>query len=581
MKRHVSIPALSASILPLIFALSYFEINYHWEKVNRFGGILDIDEAGYTGFAINFTRQLLGGGVENWLHAFTVPNIHAPLAYAFASITMYFTGMSSDGGIIASAIFASATILFTFMLTNRLSSNFAATVATLLVISNPYFTNFARNFEFSSAAAFSFISFVYFFELSDGFAKIWPSILCGVCAGFLLLSRTVNISFAPAIVLSSTILLVTVNNGLWTTRIKNLILSIFAVIFVAGPWYFIHFNDVINYLLAYGYGSHTSEYSAANLNHFWVVFSHAETLLFHMNVMHVALTAFSLILFCVLIIVKRHNILKDKYVLFSIYLVSLYLLCFATLLTSDNIGSGFDVPLIPLLVVGTTVGIARLIESRMSKAILAAITVVFCCAALVPQVDDKFCRTLASDFSPNWFDDKGIRLVSCGGTIFDYLKYGGKFDKAGSLFSNGESLNLDVEKKWVAVNSSVSAKIYELHGGTHLVSFANRHMIVNVNTIELQSMIDKGAFFPSTQIDTMQVPDTVEGYKQWLSQEPNKSACLFIASTKADGQFTPAPTYDYLHIAFEQSGLKKVAALPLPDVGQEMVFWKRPDPSCQ
>jgi hypothetical protein len=574
MPKKIRIYNIASIILAGLLAAGYFIINYNWDRINRFDGILNIDEAGYMAVAVNLTHHLIGGGIANWLHVFTFPTIQAPLSYAIASIIMYFTDISRNSGLITNAIFGSVTILFVFLLSQRLSSTMTAIVTTLLVISNPYFTDYTRDFVFAAASASSFIAFLFFFELSEGFARRLPSILCGVCAGLLLLSRTVNISFVPGIVFASLIFVIVIRKEPWRVCIRNIFLALAAAVLVAAPWYYINFTVVTDYLLAYGYGSQATEHSISGGDRFYTMLLHGKALFARMFIPQIVMLSIAFSVYITAAIFRWRLFLQDSSAIFSLYLIVLFLLCFGTLLTSNNMGSGFDVPLISILVIGLCVGIARLLDAGRLKAIMAAATVMVCCAAFAPQIDDQFCHRVTGSLA----GAEG-KFLRCGGTILAYLQQGGGFDKVGGLASNGQRIDRDVEKLWIALNEQIVSKIDELNKVGKVVVFAHKHIVVNVNTAELWSVIYKGDYFPATQINS-DVSDSVDGYANWLSQEPSKSACIFVANTSGDGQFPPAPTYEYLQAAFKQAGLVKSAAIPLPDNRQEMEFWVRRAPAC-
>jgi hypothetical protein len=336
----------------------------------------------------------------------------------------------------------------------------------------------------------------------------------------------------------------------------------------------------MEYLFSFGYGSQAAEHSISGEGRLLRMLLHAVVLFERMCLPHIVIITCAFIIYVVAMSFKLRFILQDRAAIFSFYLIALFLLCFGTLLSSDNMGSGFDVPLIPILVIGLSVGISRFIDSLRFKAVLAASALIASFVTFAPQVDDKFCRGMASGLERQWLSG-ATTLFACGGTILSYLQQGGGFDKVGRLASNGDGIDRNVEKKWMALNEQIVSKIDELNRAGKLVVFAHRHIVTNVNSIELWAIINKGTFIPATQINVTDVPDSVEGYVHWLSKEPNKEACIFIANTSGDGQFPHAPTYEYLRAAFVQAGMVKLAALSLPDNKQEMTFWKRSDSVCR
>lgn len=567
-------------LFALLFAIVYFIVNYQWLKLNRFDGILDIDEAGFTGLAVSFMRQLEYGGINAWLHTFTFPTIQAPISYAVASIIMSVTTLSRNAGLVTAAVFGSIATIFIFMLSSRLTSRLVAAVITFAVISNPYFTIYARHFEFSAASAASFAGFVYFFEKSDSLTRTIPSLLCGVFAGLLLLSRTVNIAFAPAIALSSFVYVISTKKRHWRDIAKNSSLSMLTMLLVSYPWYYYNAGIVFNYLFSYGYGPHAKEYTSGHGGELVKIIAHAVALIERMFLPHIAMLLVMLIIYTISILVKWKFALRDKATLFSIYLVGLFFSCFATLLTSNNLGSGFDVPLLPLLTIGLSVGIVRVVSGRWLKAIMGATVVIICFGTFAPQVDDKLCLRLANDLDPRWHKPAS-RLVSCGGPVFEYLHDDAGLDQFGTLVSMSGGVNHVVEKQWLNINERVTSKILDLNKRNAPVVFAARHLLLNVNTVQLSTITDQGLFFNATQIDTAMINDDIDGYINWLSQAENESACVFVATTSAYGQFSPAPSYQFLEAAFTQTGLTKAFTLPLPDSRQEVVLWTRPSPRCQ
>ena len=189
----------------------------------------------------------------------------------------------------------------------------------------------------------------------------------------------------------------------------------------------------------------------------------------------------------------------------------------------------------------------------------------------IPQLDDSWCRNLNPE--AGW-PTASNPLFSCGGTIRTYMERGGGFDKLGDLIPDGTAINHTVEKKWQALNALVGRTIEELNPQGKLVVFSQRHILANVNTVQLWSILSRGRYFPVTQIEPATIKDDVGGYMAWLSASPSSSACLVIATTSRDGQFPPAPTYEFIAQALKASGLSEVARFRLPDERQDLVIWR-------
>ncbi|AHK04341.1 MULTISPECIES: ArnT family glycosyltransferase [Rhizobium/Agrobacterium group] len=554
----------------IILCALFAAVSVRWVMFYRTGGGLDIDEAGYIGYSIALERALIGGGIVGWLHAFFTPTGQAPLTMVVASFITTEAGTYSEWIALTTNSFILFFLLFmVYLLAAREYGRSVGFFSLIIVATTPYVIDFSRLFNFGIPTALFFIATIYCYRRSEGMAKLGWVAAVGCCAALMVLSRTMALAFLPAFAL-----VFLVEGLFWRTHIKTLVLSIlvgtatFAM--VCGPWFAVNFHIVFEYLFSFGYGRKAAEYGAGE-----GIFSYDDIkfrlYLFtkYTKLTHIIFFLIGLCAIAISLVISKNE--RKKGLSFSAHVLLLTSLCLLTLMSSRNIGTAFDLPLLPPLVVAMAGSLANIIRTTRIRYLAASIALLCVTPVYFLHADQRLCEAYETGFSASGVDIGPVAF--CGGIMENYI--GDRYGRG----NNGDQIR-SIGAAWMNTSSELSRALTELPGSEFGVVFASRHILANVNSVNLARIQTVGSFLPLQQIDPTAVTDDVAHYGIWLTSAPVSSACYVVMLNSIEGEFPFPANPENLRAALSQNHYSVVATIDTPTHGQFFDIFRKPAAEC-
>jgi len=545
----------------------------HWLVEYRFGQSLDIDESGYLALAVAFAKAKIYGGWTGWLRALSAPLGFAPMAPIAASLAMIAFGVNENYGLLCNVGFAVCTLILMFVVLRR-SSLPHALLACILLASLSDFVVFSRGFQFVTATTFFFFAGFACFVLSDGFRRSSYSALVGAALGCMILSRTMALAFLPAFAFSFLVYLY-LTRGFSRETIKNIVLSIIVFLIVALPWYVRNFASVFGYLFSFGYGAHAAEYGHSQGVFTWANLSLRFRWIFvQMRLPHFFFIVPLFIIGLASVLVRRKRDATSHLIIAGSVLC---LSCFAVLWTSQNMGTGFDAPIYPVMIfcVAAWFGTMGL---RWLQAAYFALAAGFFAISAYGHQDLYRCVAMSKPFSEGFGGDDAWTgpLLDCGTLVHMSLQQ--------NDFPPGSPRNFilgrDEAVAWRNLNRSVSTYVATEDVNKGPVLLLSRHMILNVNSIGLEMIKQFGFMVPMVQVDPALLAPKLDSYTNWLAQPPQDAACFAMMLNDQHGEFSPRADLATMESALKSSGFEHIKDFPTPRPGQHLEAWKRNSASC-
>lgn len=258
--RRVGAACLSRPLLTVAVIASLSAVLSAWVIwTTRTLGTFDPDELGYLASALRLERNL--SPARPWTYVATFREISlGPLVPSLSTPFLVLgprdprTAMLVQPLLAVLAAVASAGIARRFLSPGWtiLTGAYVAALPTVVLASQAYWLGLG-------AAAFMATA-VWFLLCSERLTSTPWSVACGVAIGFMLLSRTMTLGFAPGVVLAGLLLA-------WGSRraLINLSWLCLAALVVAAPWYWYQRQQVFGYLFSYGFGDEAAEWGSGGV----------------------------------------------------------------------------------------------------------------------------------------------------------------------------------------------------------------------------------------------------------------------------------------------------------------------------
>ena len=107
------------------------------------------------------------------------------------------------------------------------------------------------------------------------------------------------------------------------------------------------------------------------------------------------------------------------------------------------------------------------------------------------------------------------------------------------------------------------------------VAFGFRHFLYNVNTVNLQQLIQAGHLFVVMQIEPLIDGISSQGYRDWAAAA-FKNGCALLTSDLTTGEIPPTIDREMMRQAAVASGFVPAQQRTIPD-GQTVTLWEHPD----
>lgn len=527
--------------------------------------LLDIDESGYTLFALIEAKALRHGGPLAWLQDVHLFASQAPVVPALNSLLVAIFGPSQETfdilPLVSHIVIATAVVV---LLRYFIDSTPLRVLAALAVALLPGLVWFGQVRIFAEeGAAFLTLALVLVINGCLG-AKPRKVFAAFVTLGLAIASRSMIIGLVPSFLVAYCVLELSKGSGslreyahLLGKTFAKALLGTGLAISVSVLLYWQQTGAVVRYLLGYGYGAASYNYSSGSSNVFSL--SHLVSFLTYQgaNELFVVPSVMILIgsfvtLFWVLrqkgLVLPQRSDTRDAlrrswYTLVALAGFSGSAL--VALVSTRNIGFGFLVPILPELGL-LAIGSLSLPRYRYRKSVVAI--------AAVAIFVSGFPLELDHNFSTQW--TLGVQVVGLG--FMPVLK---EESLNVPYFQQDQVSRPSTETAWKKTLPKIATQLshdLKIHGASYLIFGAQDH-VVNVNSIDL------AAFEHNDQLPSVVLPavnskrtvckleagsqpschaelsTNVQAYVRSLSL-PQGHRVLFVVFGPSQGIFTPAPS---------------------------------------
>jgi 4-amino-4-deoxy-L-arabinose transferase-like glycosyltransferase len=561
--------ALRWGLVVFAFVLILLAIDIWWVGEHRSGYPLDIDEAGYTTFAYTNYLALHFQGINGWWESIQHQSTFAPLLTAVTSLALHFD-LSASTGFVVLALFAAVLAFAAYLLAQLLVEPRLAALAAIVTATLPGTFGFAREYIFALPTATFLLISVYAILRSDGLRK-WPWALGGGFAiGLMLLSRSMAITYVPGILLAGIVPMFLRAGGVSTgRRLLNLLLLAVVGAVVAATWYARNIGSVIEYLTSYGYGdlakAYGTDHGLLSWGRFRGVFEGMISEDLFVPIALVVLAALALLAVATALRLRPHEgrgqtlrriVASDAFGVCIVFIVG-----YGALMTSQNGGDGFTLPLSVLL---PSIGVVAL--SKFPKATVPAVVVVSVIALfnVISTADIwKWAAQERDATIPLLYErlpiTKGVPKVVAAIRV---QSPGPEFE-----FGHRDSLWLNADRKLAAIIVGLSGP----NGEPPLVAFASRSWDLNTNTVQLAAVqaYQRGLPMGQFQIE-LESEDTVAHYRELLEA----GVTVLITMSTEEDDFPPTVTQAKAEAAARQLNFRRVDSMNLPN-GRKLWVWQK------
>lgn len=571
-----------------LFALSsiFFMVGARWIWVYRHGQLLDIDEAGYLGIALNDYGGFVHGGLVGWLSVVEAPSIQAPLTTAVASLIFVFTGPHVVAGFSVPLLAGLGCIVVTYFLGKSVSCPRVGLLASTLVASCPVIVNFSRSFHFAIPATFVMTLCLFAMCKSARFEKAGWAMLFGLSLGLLPLARTITIAFIPGVVAGAFVYVIA-EPSRRHQRLLMLSGSLLLAVLTAATWLVPNEKGVFDYLFSFGYGTRAVEFGGKHSTFgpdAWLASLQAlcniDVYLPHLLVILLGGLAMFVIGFRELLKSMNAEFLREIIQSPMLPIVVIIAEALLALTSSRNKGSAFFAPIVPALMVTAVWACLQVSRYRYYRLMLTGFLIGVAIVAGTPLLD------LRTPISRPWVADVPILgrvpVTDGRGTLQTYVAAGcEQTDCPQKLANVTEPLDPVSGRAWINVIERTAAMINQTNGANAVVVWGFRHRLYNVNTVNLLQLLSKGTQFDGRQIEPIVIGESLDGYLSWITREV-VDACVLLTSDKTVYDFLPAVNRAFMYEAAEKVGLVPDQQLSTPD-GQTVTLWKHKiaPPNCR
>ena len=550
---------------------SFVALGAVWLWEYRRGHPVDIDEAGYLSIAIYDYRGLHDGGLDGFWDAYLSPSIQAPLMTALTVPVFAVAGTGILTGLLVPLALGGVMLLAAYGLGHHVGGARLGWVALALTAGAPVVIGFSRSYNFAIASGAAAAVVLWAIARSRTFERLGWSAAAGAAIGLLALSRTLTLAFLPALVVTGLLVLAAGPQRL--RRLGGLALAAAVALVVAGPWYQRNGDAVLDYLTSYGYGRGRTTYGEDQ--YLLSLESWRE-----MTVYVVSNTFLPLALLWIggavgLVVAAALAWRRDGFratllrALRSPLLPSVVWVawCLAALTSSGNKGTGFLAPVVPAVAVLVGWTVLRLPRpfARVAVALTVAVVALNTVVGMFPTAGWAQPR----EASVPWIDRATV--FSGRGIIQGYVGYA-RPDLPDGQMPDGEA------RAWHRATDELTRDLNELGPGRVYSAFGYRHRLVNVNTVQLEQLLDGGEPIPMSMVDPVATPNDEEAMTDWLTEDSGSTLCLLLVSRGTRMEIEPVVDADLMAEAAREAGFHRRATVDLPD-HRTVVVWRRPS-SC-
>lgn len=550
-------------------------VGVYWLLTYRHGQPFNIDESGYLCIALNDYRALTHGGIIGLIKTFEWPSIQAPLMTSLTAILFYLFGVNLLLALLVPLAFYIGTIWAAYFLTRSFASLYAGVLSTVLVAFCPPIIAYSRDYIFASPAMFFYTFTLLALVRSRHFTSWGWGLAFGVACGLIPLARTVTISFIPGIWLAAG--LYAISGGTARQSLKILVVSLVVSVLVALLWLGKSGKAVFEYLTNYGYGAHASEYGQAfHISLFGFIGRALNIINYSANTLYFALVLYALVSFAIFAFIYGPGRLRAFFRSVQFPLLICVLEPLAALCSTQNIGTGFFLPVLPVLISLCCAFIFDNAPSRLYQYRATAVMLLIASFGFIPALDESsiLARPLAISAGPF-----GKMVIVDGLGITEQWEKSVGYGRSNKM----PPVNLVAGQAWMRLNAETAWQIQKLGGINPTAAFGFDHLLYNTGSVSLQEYLQFGGLIGNGiyGVDPVITGNSVEGDTAWLNTGQARDACVLLTaedSNSAVKPFIPFVNQANMVRAAMQANFRKMKSMPMPD-GNVVIFWVRKAPS--
>jgi hypothetical protein len=403
----------------------------------------------------------------------------------------------------------------------------------------------------------------------------------------MLLARTLTLSFLPVVGLAGALMIAARPPSQRRRSAINLGLASVSTVAVAGWWYLPNLTVIVHYLTDAGYGVesrlYTNNHHSLSSVSFWT-WRFARTVEHGVYLLPTAVAAVAVIAAAVTWVRRRAKAPRPMRVDIRCVLARLTTPAgivglvgagtYLTLATDRAVGSGFEVPLVPL----TVVFLVGLLWSLTSNALRNALIGTLIVASVVTAVSKATVR--GSVAGPRCVHLPTLECV----TVLDGRGVAQRERWATTIArETPDAARRGPDGRWLASAEQAAEFVVSYaraRGVEPVVFFGSRDPLFNTNTVGLAGRIRADWAILMGQLNVSR-GDTVGNYKHQLS-DPNLGRPNLLITLKAGpNEFQPPINQAKAERAAREAGFSLVASLRLPDGRVARYFWLPRGPKAQ
>jgi hypothetical protein len=553
------------SLVPLALVVACVGgVNVLWLIRFRFEQVTGWDESGYIAIAIRDTRALHEGGLASLAGEFERQNVQAPL---LPLLTVPINAVFGNGvfqSLIALQIVAAALTVATFLLARTLMSRGWSLLAAACVGSTPAIADYGREYVFPIPAALFLTAATWMLIRSDQLRKRRWVVGSGGLVGLMLLSRTMTVSFLPALLAAGLSLLVASRSDDRRRRFRSLIWAGVATFAVAGTWYLRNGISVAAYLLHYGYGKQSGTFGTAHPASSWAFWAKDVRLAAQSLYLPLAVLIVVAIVVAVAECVRSRTSPRSWLGTPTLAVATVPVVGYLTLASSTNEGTGFVLPLLPPLTVVAVASASRL-RHRLARRGFVLLFVIVCIGNVAMK--SSLIRTLGKPVAVRVPGIGSVPVIDGRGLIQDEV------GASGYATGSATAPLSAVHKRWLPLMQTVTTfadRFARDRGQTPYVLFGSDDQIFNTTRADLANALSGNNAARSSFIEPDPDGDRISYYRSRLNYlKPN---FIEVAQRPPTGaaQITP----QYVVSAARALHYRRVYEFTLPD-GRHASLWYR------
>jgi len=347
---------------------------YAW-WVQHPAGLMSVDDSGYSMMAVLDWRTITEQGLSGLK---TLLSNGAPNAPLVPLLSAPLTAMDPMGTapVLVLIPFVWLLIVSSYSIYRRFASPWAAVAGTVVTAFLPGVLSYGRLLQFALPLTAVLTAALAALLASRRLTSWRWAVAFGVLTGLALLTRTVVLAMVPGLIIGAVVL--AARHSPVRVWMRNLALALVATAIVAGPWYIKNRSAVAHYLIGNGYSESSPFYVPTPP---WMV--RLAQIVGQDILVPLTVVGFGIVIAALArrLMVKRRDIHSTEEwvgldprlaIATTAVTVAWY---FLALSTSHNVGTGFTLPLAPLLV-GLVLYVSRQLGRRQALAAGAVVLVV-------------------------------------------------------------------------------------------------------------------------------------------------------------------------------------------------------------